>query len=386
VRGEVASFDDLAVTLDDSTLTGSLARTLGDVPRTRFDLRLDRIILDRYLEPDAPAATGAQPATQAPTELPVGLIRDLRLDGRARIGQLGYDGLQLAEVDVTLAADGGQLRLDPLRARLYGGSLAGSIGVDAREEAARVSVRQQLRDVQLGAFLTDFADVRNITGRVSADADLAGRGTTDAGIKRSLDGRLSLGITDGLYKGVDLWYEIRRARALLRQDAVPARTGEPATPLQVVELAGPVARGVLTSEKFVAGIPFVRLTGKLSLDMPAEQVRGDLQAAIFETPTFDDGTALPDLVGARLPLTIDGPLAAPKVRVDFSKMVREAVRETAKEQLKGLQDKMLERLGLGAPAPPPEGEQPPAEPPPKKKESSGDRLRKSLEQLIKPPS
>jgi AsmA protein len=399
LRGEVVILDGLKVTLDDSKLTGSLSRTLGDPPRTRFDLTLDRIDLDRYLEPEAAAAAGAKPAADQPTELPVSLIRDLRLDGRARVGQLAYDGLQLADVDMTVAADGGRLRLDPLRTQLYGGSLAGNIVVDASGDLARVSVRQQVRDLQLGPFLTDFADVRNITGRVTANLDLAGSGATDADIKRSLDGRLSLGLADGLYKGVDLWYEIRRGRALLRQDAAPARTGEAATPLKVVELAGPVAAGVLTSEKFVAEIPFLRLAGKLRLDMPAEQIRGDLQATVFETPTFEDGTSLPDLVGSRLPLTLDGPLSSPKVRVDFSRMVKEAVKETAKEQLKGLQDKMLERLGLGAPAKPPagdqaapgtepaqpvEGEPAPAEPAPKKKESSGDRLRKGLEKLIKP--
>jgi AsmA protein len=399
LRGEVVSLDGLRVTLDDSKVTGSLSRTLGEQPRTRFDLVLDRIDLDRYLEPEATAAAASKPAGDQPTELPVSMIRDLRLDGRARVGQLAYDGLKLTDVDVTVAADGGRLRLDPLRTQLYGGSLAGSIVVDATGDLARVSVRQQVRDLQLGPFLTDFADVRNITGRVVADLDLAGSGATDADIKRSLDGRVSLGLAEGLYKGVDLWYEIRRGQALLRQDAAPARTGEAATPLKVVELAGPVAGGVLTSEKFVAEIPFLRLAGKLRLDMPAEQIRGDLQASVFETPTFEDGTSLPDLVGSRLPLTLDGPLSSPKVRVDFSKMVREAVKETAKEQLKGLQDKMLERVGLGAPAPPPAGDQaapgtepaqapdggqPPADQPPKKKESSGDRLRKGLEKLIKP--
>jgi AsmA protein len=399
LRGELVSLEGLKVTLDESQVTGSLSRTLGERPRTRFDLTLDRVDVDRYLEPEAAAPTSAKPAAAQPTELPVGMIRDLQLDGRARVGQLAYDGLKLTGVDVTLTADGGRLRLDPLRAQLYGGSLAGTIVVDASGDPARLAVRQQVRDVQLGPFLADFTDVRNITGRVTADLDLSGSGATDADIKRSLDGRLSLGLAEGLYKGVDLWYEIRRGRALLRQDAAPVRTGEAVTPLNVVELAGPVAGGVLTSDKFVAEIPFLRLSGRLRLDMPAEQIRGDLQAAIFETPTFDDGTSLPDLKGSRVPLTLEGPLSSPKVRVDFSKMVREAAKEVAKEQLKGLQTRMLERLGLGAPAPPPpgdqaapgaepaqapDGDQPPAEQPPKKKESSGDRLRKGLEKLIKP--
>jgi uncharacterized protein involved in outer membrane biogenesis len=389
------SADDLQLTLDDTRVTGSVARTLEDRPRTRFDLKLDQLDADRYLEPDAPAGSGAAAGAEQPTDLPVATLRDLRLDGRARIGRLAWAGLKLADVDVTVAADGGRLRLDPLRAQLYGGSLAGSLGIDASGERARVTVQQQLRDVQLGPVLSDFADIRNITGRVVADLDLAGSGNTDVDLKRTLGGRLSLSLADGVYQGVDLWYEIRRARSLLRQEAAPARTGEPATPLKAVELAGPVADGVLTSEKFLAEIPFLRLSGTLSLDVPREQVQGDLQAKIFETPTFEDGTTLPDLVGARLPLTLKGPLAGPKVSVDFSRMVKEALKDTAREQLKGLQEKLLDRLGVtppageqpapGAePAPGQDGEPPPADAAPKKKESSGDRLRKGLEKLLKP--
>lgn len=400
-RADRISLDDLKLALDDTRITGSLAQTLEDKPRTRFDLQLDQLDADRYLEPDAPGSGGGTAGAEQPTDVPLETLRDLRLEGRARIGRLAWEGLKLADVDMTVTADGGRVRLDPLRTQLYGGSLAGSIGIDASGERARVTVKQQLRDVQLGPVLSDFADIRNITGRIVADLDLASTGNSDVDLKRALGGRVSLSLLDGVYQGVDLWYEILRGRSLLRQQAAPARSGEPATTLKAVELAGPVADGVLTSEKFLAEIPFLRLSGKLALDIAREQVQGDLQALIFETPTLDDGTTLPDLVGARLPLTIKGPLAAPKVAVDFSRMVKEAAKGAAQEQLKGLQDKLLDRLGVRPPAaPPPAGEQvapgtepapgeegaaPPAEEAPQRKESSGDRLRKGLEKLIKPP-
>jgi hypothetical protein len=175
-----------------------------------------------------------------------------------------------------------------------------------------------------------------------------------------------------------------------------------------VELAGPVSKGVLTTDKFLAEIPFLRLSGQLGLDLAKEQISGDLQALIFEAPTFEDGLVLDDLAGARLPLTVKGPLASPKVGVDFSKLVREAARGAAKEQIKSLQNRVLERLGIGggaaggsvdpgATAPLPGDNVAPADgaapasgetatpPPPKKKPSSGDRVRGVLDQLLKPP-
>jgi AsmA protein len=388
----------LDLVLDDTRIRGSVAQSAATPARTRFDLTLDRIDLDRYLEPDpAPAGSGAGAGAEVPTELPLATLRDLRLDGRARVGELRYAGLALTGTDVTVQAGGGRVSLDPLRTQLYGGSLAGSLGIDARGDPARVTVRQTLRDVQLGGVLADFADIRNVSGRVLAELDLAASGNTDVALKRDLAGRVSLVLADGVYRGVDLWHEIRRGRALLRREPAPPAPAEPATPLQAVELAGTMADGVLTTERFLAEIPFLRLAGTLRLDVPQEQLRGDLTASIFETPTFADGTSLPDLVGARLPLTLDGPLSGPKVRVDFTKMVREALKGTAREQLRSLQDRLLERLGGGTAAPaggeapadsvaPADGEPAPAEPEPaKKKPSSGDRVRGLLDQLLKPP-
>jgi AsmA protein len=397
-RDDGIALPALDLVLDDTRIRGSLGQSAETPARTRFDLTLDRINLDRYLAPDpAPAGDAAAAGADAPTALPLATLRGLRLDGRAQVGELRYAGLALAGTDVTVRADGGRVALDPLRTQLYGGSLAGSLGIDARGETARVTVRQTLRDVQLGGALADFADIRNVSGRVLAELDLAGSGNTDAAIKRDLDGRVSLALADGVYRGVDLWHEIRRGRALLRREAAPPAPADPATPLRAVELAGAVADGVLTTDRFLAEIPFLRLAGALRLDVPQEQLRGDLTASIFETPTFADGTSLPDLAGARLPLTLDGPLAGPKVRVDFTKMVREALKGTAREQLRSLQDRLLERLGGGSAPPagsdapadsaaPTDGEPAPAEPEPaRKKPSSGDRVRGLLDQLLKPP-
>lgn len=397
-RDDGVALADLDLALDDTRIRGSVAQSAATPARTRFDLTLDRIDLDRYLEPDpAPAGGTAGDAGEVPTDLPLATLRDLRLDGRARVGELRYAGLALASTDVTVKADGRRVALDPLRTQLYGGSLAGSLGIDARGDTARVTVRQTLRDVQLGGVLADFADIRNVSGRVLAELDLTASGNSDVALKRDLDGRVSLALADGVYRGVDLWHEIRRGRALLRREPAPPAPAEPATPLEAVELAGTMTDGVLTTDRFLAGIPFLRLAGTLRLDVPREQLRGDLTASIFATPTFADGTSLPDLAGARLPLTLDGPLAAPKVRVDFTKMVREALKGTAREQLKSLQDRLLERLGGGTAPPagteapaesvaPTDGEPAPAEPEPaKKKPSSGDRVRGILDQLLKPP-
>ncbi|MBL8202033.1 MAG: AsmA family protein [Chromatiales bacterium] len=378
--------EQLAVVLDDTRVAGSLACELlpagsKATPRTQFDLTLDRLNADRYLEPDAPPS-GKDGSTKdgdgKPTEIPVATIRGLNLQGRARIGQLTITGLKMADVDVTAVADGGRLRLEPLVAKAYGGSLRTGIRLDATGAKSRLTLDQALTGVNFGALLADLADVRNITGTISLNLAGTSVGATDDELLENLAGNLVFSLVDGTYKGMDVWYEIRRARALLSRLAPPARSGPEETPIKSLDLSGKLTDGVLRTDRFSAEIPFLRVAGDATVDLPKSRLDSKLTALVFEKPVFGDDTSLEDLVNVRIPLTISGPVASPRVGVDLSKMVKEALRDTARQTL---EQKVLERLGLGKPAeeaaPPADGEEP-APPAPK-----ADPLKDALDRLFK---
>jgi AsmA protein len=75
----------LSIRLDDTALTGQLARA-GEVPMWTFELRGDRIDLDRYLEPDD--------AEGKPFELPTAALKAANVRGTLR-----FDTARLAGVD-----------------------------------------------------------------------------------------------------------------------------------------------------------------------------------------------------------------------------------------------------------------------------------------------
>jgi len=385
-RDESFGLEKLALVLDDTRVAGSLARQLlpGDstaIPRTQFDLTIDRLDADRYLEPDAPAGTGdagGKAAGGKPTEIPADTIRGLNLQGRARIGQLGIGGLKLGNVDVTAAAADGRLRLDPLTATAYGGKLRSNLRLDATGAKSRLTLEQALTGVAFGPLLADLAEVGNVTGTASLNLSGTATGATDDELLENLAGNLSFSLADGTYKGMDVWYEIRRARALIRRIEPPARTGPEETPIRSLELAGKLTDGVLRTDRFSAEIPFLRVSGAATVDLPRETLDSKLTALVFEKPVFGDDASLEDLVDVRIPLTISGPVADPKVGVDLRKMVREALKDTVRDEL---EKKLLDRLGLGKPAdepPPADGE--PAAPPPK-----ADPLKDALDRLFKKP-
>lgn len=390
LRGAGLGLGDIDVTLDDTRLRGSLEQDGATPPMTRFDLQLDRIDLDRYLAPEAeqPAGRGGSTDPAPPTELPLEAIRELRLAGRARVGDLTLSGVRMASVDATISADRGVLRLDPTRATLYGGTYEGKVTVDATGPEARLTLDQKLAGVQASPLLTDLAGVSQLSGLLGATLNGTATGRTDQDLLKNLAGSLALDVADGYLEGMDLWYEITRARSLIRREAPPARSGPNRTPINRLQLNGRMADGVLSSDQLVLQIPFVQLTGRGGLDLLSRGLDYDLQARISGNPQAADGAELGDLRNVTIPLTIKGGLDSPRVGVDMAGLVRGAATEA-------LRDRLLDRLGGGREQPPDaeqvapgqaaeegaeEGETPaaaPAEP-----EKPRDLLRRSLRDLI----
>ena len=405
LRDSAAGVDQLELRLDDSRITGSLSRELlpegsSRTPRTRFDLAIDQLDLDRYLAPDA--ASGGDGKASEPEPLPGETIRGLNLDGKARIGRLTFDGLKLADVAVTVEAAGGRLNLAPLTARLYGGELQGRIGLDASGAEPRLTLNQTLTGVALGPLLADFADVNNLAGTMTLNLEGTGSGKTGDALLKNLAGSLAVSLSDGLYRGMDVWHEIRKGWAVVQRQPAPARDGPEQTAINALELTGKLVGGQLITDRLLVEIPFLRVSGGATVDIFGKTLDSKLTALVYEEPVFGDDTSLAGLVNARIPLTVSGPVDSPKVRVDLNKMVRGAVkdelRDALQETLQKKGGRLLDRLGLGTPAAPETGTAPatdgagvdgepvapaaaPNEQPDEKPE---DRLKRALDRLLKP--
>lgn len=386
----------IAAELDDTKLTGAIGITDFDQPATRFDLKLDAIDLDRYLEPEAEQAAGggegAGKAAAGAEDIPVDTLRDLRLAGRLRAGKLRYAGIDLADVDGKLVAANGRVRLDPLTARVYGGEYRGTIGIDATAAQARLTLDQQLSALQVGQALQALFQNDRLSGALTGHITATGTGNTSDALLRTLAGNVALSLADGVYLGTDLWHEIRSARARIRGDALPAAPASPRTPITALELGGAIRDGVLASERMFADIPFIRVSGAGRLDLVGKAMDYRVQAKVVEKPVFEDGTSLGDLAGLTIPITLTGALDKPKVGVDLKGLAAGVATQK-------LRARLLKKLGGDEPAPVP-GEAAPAPAPgeaapgtepagpqpaqPAPEEKPRDALKRSLRDLLKP--
>src|SRR5690606_30049217 len=127
----------------------------------------------------------------------------------------------------------------------YGGQYRGDIGIDATGDVARVTLDEHISGVDFAPLFKDLFETNRVSGKGSANIKLAGTGRTTDDLMKTLDGTVDFSVADGALEGADLWYEIRRARAVLRQQAIPQREGPARTPFTALKGTGVMRDGVL---------------------------------------------------------------------------------------------------------------------------------------------
>ncbi len=383
VKSELIELSDVTIKLDDTTFKGRLSVPLSDNGAYAFNLSADQIDLGRYMEP-AGEASQSDSSESVPVEIPADLIRPLNARGDLRVATASLGGMLFENVVLGLNAANGRLRLNPIAADLFGGSYSGDVRIDAAGATPVLSVDEKIQGVNLADLARAMFEQENITGTITGGFKLTGRGNDMGSVQKSLAGNMSFELSDGAYEGTDIWYELRRARALIKGSAAPKPVLPPRTQFSSVSATGVVTDGVMRNDDLVAELPFMQLRGSGNVDLAAATVNYNLTARVLERPDGLENVTeeeLADFTQAVIPLKITGPLSSPSVKPDVEKLLRKRVEKEIKDQL-------LDRLlGGDKEAPPAEdaAEDAPAEGEPEdvpEEESVEDQLKNKLKDLF----
>ena len=69
-------------------------------------------------------------------------------------------------------------------------------------------------------------------------------------IQRDLDGSIQMELIDGAWEGTDVWYELRKARSLVKGEAAPQPPANPRTQFSSMKANGKVTDGVMQNDDF----------------------------------------------------------------------------------------------------------------------------------------
>jgi AsmA protein len=235
----------------------------------------------------------------------------------------------------------GKARFYPSEASMYGGQYRGDIGIDSTGKVARVTLDEHVSSVNFAPLFKDLFESNRVSGKGSANIKLAGSGRTSDDIMKTLTGAVDFNVADGALEGADLWYEIRRARAVLKQQAVPERpSGPPRTPFSALTGTGAMKDGVLTNNDLNVAMQYLKVTGQGNVDLPRNSLDYRLVAAVLKIPREGADTTttqMQDMVDAQIPVKVTGSLSDPKIRPDLEGYLKG---EAKKEVEKKIKDKL----------------------------------------------
>lgn len=341
-----AELGDVNLKLDDTTATGLLGVADFASKALRFDLNVDRINADRYLAPPAPEPAQKTSEKSPPTDIPVEALRNLNARGQLRVGEAIFAGIKFTKLRLGVNARDGKVRLNPSEASMYGGQYRGDIGIDATTQAARVTLDEQVSGIDFAPLFKDLFETNRLSGKGNASIKLAGTGRNTDDLMNTLAGNVDFHVTDGALEGADLWYEIRRARAVLKQQAVPPREGPVRTTFSALKGSGVMQDGVLSNNDLDVSMQYLKVSGQGKVDVPKSTLDYRLMATVLKIPREGaDASQMEDLVDAQIPVKVTGPLSDPKVRPDIDGYVKGRVKEELKKEQDKVEQKIKDKLG-----------------------------------------
>ena len=214
-----ATLKNLAATVGQTNTTGSMTLKNFAAPQVQFALNADKINVAELQQifSTAPVKRASAdhnfwdviPSANAQTGAPSSATSKMTGGGTITVGTVLYDDLTITNAHSTVALDHGLIQLNPTTATLYGGSESGNVTIDMRPAQPVYTVNMKTDKVDANRLLSSVSSLKKtLYGMLASNVDATFSSTSADSIARSLNGSLSLNLTNGRMMGLDLLNEL----------------------------------------------------------------------------------------------------------------------------------------------------------------------------------
>lgn len=327
--------------LDDTKLNGNVTVRNFSAPAVTFKLDIDTLDLDRYMPPAAKstAATPATAATAGAIELPLETLRALNIDGTARLDILKVSNLSTTNIALTASAHNGLIKLQPIGAKLYGGTYKGHIELDARGQEPAFSFDEQLTDLQAGPFLHDLTNTDIVSGTANAAIKIKTHGSSVDDLRKTLNGSMTFAATDGRINGLNLLGSIQQGYADYANTHVKNIDKLNQTVFSKFSGNMTIKNGFAKTNDTALVSAQLDAIAKGSADLVTQRL--DLKLEI--TPKKELANLLKGLGGRSIPYYITGTFTEPQFKNGLSDLLKQMGQEAIDKEKAKLQQKLEEQ-------------------------------------------
>jgi AsmA protein len=301
--------------IDDSEITGTLAIKDFSHPAYMFKLNTNHIDLGRYISAD-----WIKRYKNDATLFDLGSIKDMNMNGSLYAGEIRMGKLEVNKLAAGIKIEQSALTIAPLTARLYGGSMTGSISATA-QAIPQIAFKQNLKGVQINALLADTAGAGKLTGKADVALDVSAEGGSVGALRKSLNGSASLALARGSLAGIDM-----RTALIEGKDDLGAKndtrvhetkSGEK-TDFSDLKVTLDIKDGVSHGNTFAMRTPLFRIAGDGDVALDTGNIKYQLAAIVATTLKQRTAGEIAELKGVTVPVRATGHWASPSIALDFA--------------------------------------------------------------------
>ncbi|TKU64812.1 outer membrane assembly protein AsmA [Citrobacter sp. wls711] len=349
------AFNQIALTANDSTLSGQARVSLSDKPDWGVELRFGLLNLDNLLvQRDAAAATSVevqQGQSQSTLARPV---------IASQVDAVSYQGLRGFAADIALQADkvlwrkmafdnvsakmanqSGLLSITELQGTSEGGLISLPGKLDARKAQPHAVFHPRLENVEIGTILKAFNYPIALTGKLSLAGDFSGSDIDAQAFRHSWQGQAHVDMSDTRMEGMNFQQLVQQAVERSGGDVKSQQSLDNVTRLDrfVTELS--LDNGKVSLDEMEGLSSMLALSGKGTLDLVEQTC--DTQFNVRVLGGWDGESKLIDFLKATpVPLRIYGPWQALNYNLQVDQLLRKHVQDEAKRRLNDWADRNKE--------------------------------------------
>ncbi|KAB1443362.1 AsmA family protein [Pseudodesulfovibrio senegalensis] len=344
-----------AMNLDGSTVGGSFGIRNFPNPAYDFELAVDELNVDRYLPLETnsgtrkaesgetvPSGNGTNAATvqkKKSEELyPVDVLRGLDIRGRAVVDRLTVKNLKFSGVKVKLVAENNRISIDPLLLNGYEGNADAVVVVDVAGNTPRTDLVAEVKHLQLGPLLKDYNGEDSLQGKTSLYAALGGDGNTLSALKKTVDGKLSFKLQDGVFPGVNALDLAKSTQNSKEKTGTIESDDDDKTKFGTISGSAAVKDGLVSNRDLTVMAPNLRGKGEGTVNLVSSKIDYLVHVKLVASSKGQGGASYADTPGIPVPIHVGGTLEDPSYFVnpaEYIKMLGSGVADTVGGVVKG---------------------------------------------------
>lgn len=333
--------------LDDSKLKGEVSVNLKQGPGIQYQLSMNRLNLDHYIPPapidlkgeKAKPATKPETATATEIELPLELMRKLKVNGTFNLGSAVVNRIKIKNLKTGVAGAKGLYKVDPLSLQLYGGSLEAQASLDVRGDIPLWSVKEKLHKVRFGDLVKDATNEDLVSGVANINVSLTGQGLSPQKNRDKLNGSLKFHFTDGNAQYVNLMDILLKDYSKQLKKAVPEKEPTNATVFKELKGTASISNGVLKNNDLWLSSSPITVKGRGTANLVTEQLDFVMDTTIVKPTKAMKKIKLDELQGEVIPIKIYGSILEPKHKIDFGAVLERKAKKAIERKKTKLKEK-----------------------------------------------